>query len=60
VLTTHVGPGETQLVAEKVAQEKARLGQPVVAGAVDDETDPNGCWQEDPRTFRPNIPCLGD
>jgi hypothetical protein len=39
VLATHVGPGETKLVAEKVAQEQTRLRRSLVMGAVDAESD---------------------
>ncbi len=45
MFATHVGSGETELMTEKVAQEKARLRQPVLTGAVDCEIDPNGCGQ---------------
>ena len=48
VLAAHMGAGETQLVAEEVAQEETRFRRSVVMSAVDGESDPHGCGHEDP------------
>jgi hypothetical protein len=53
VLAADVGPGEGQIVAEKVAQEEARLRLTVVLGAVDANADPYGCGHEIPGKERP-------
>jgi hypothetical protein len=53
VLAADVGPGEAQVVAQKVAQQEARLRLTVVMGAVDANADRYGCGHEIPWNERP-------
>jgi hypothetical protein len=53
VLAADVGAGEAQLVAEKVAQQEARLRLTIVMGAIDADADPYGCGHEIPWSERP-------